>query len=90
MKVKELLELQEVITKKATPSDMDVDNLEQHYSTSKDEHINILDMDLIHLIRSYSKCLGIGKVFDKELVRQKLDIILQDTYNAREILDKTE
>lgn len=90
MKVKELLELQEVITKKATPSDMDVDNLEQHYSTSKDEHINILDMDLIHLIRSYSKCLGMGKVFDKELVRQKLDIILQDTYNAREILDKTE
>ena len=90
MKVQELLELQQVITKKATPSDMDVDNLEQHYSTSKDEHINILDMDLIHLIRSYSKCLGMGKVFDKELVRQKLDIILQDTYNAREILDKTE
>ena len=89
MKVQELLELQQVITKKATPSDMDVDNLEQHYSTSKDEHINILDMDLIHLIRSYSKCLGMGKVFDKELVRQKLDIILQDTYNAREILDKT-
>ena len=46
-------------------------------------------MDLIHLIRSYSKSLGMGKVFDKELVRQKLDIILQDTYNAREILDKT-
>ena len=90
MKVQELLELQQVITKKATPSDMDVDNLKQHYSTSKDEHINILDMDLIHLIRSYSKCLGMGKVFDKELVRQKLDIILQDTYNAREILDKTE
>lgn len=90
MKVKQLLDIQEAISKVGTPSDMRDEDLEQHYSTSKDEHINILDMDLIHLIRSYSKCLGMGKVFDKELVREKLDIILQDTYNAREILDKTE
>jgi len=94
MKIKELLELQEVITKRATPSDMDVDNLEDHYSTSKDEYMNILDMDLIHLIRSYSKCLGIGRVSDVKLIKDKLrenlDSILTDTYSARELLDKTE
>tara|TARA_R100001463_G_scaffold71841_1_gene125729 strand:- start:609 stop:893 length:285 start_codon:yes stop_codon:yes gene_type:complete len=94
MKIKELLELQEVITKRATPSDMDVDNLEDHYSTSKDEYMNILDMDLIHLIRSYSKCLGMGRVSDVKLIKDKLrenlDSILTDTYSARELLDKTE
>ena len=58
MKVKQLLDIQEAISKVGTPSDMRDEDLEQHYSTSKDEHINILDMDLIHLIRSYSKCLG--------------------------------
>ena len=52
MKVQELLELQSVITKRATPSDMNKDEVSDHYSTSKDEHINILDMDLVHLIRS--------------------------------------
>ena len=94
MKINKLLELQEVITKRATPSDMDVDNLEDHYSTSKDEYMNILDMDLIHLIRSYSKCLGMGRVSDVKLIKDKLrenlDSILTDTYSARELLDKTE
>ena len=35
----------------------------QHFSTSKEDYIDILDMDLIHLVRSYSKCLGMG--YDK-------------------------
>lgn len=94
MKVKELLELQSVITKRATPSDIKDNNLEDHYSTSKGEYIDILDMDLIHLIRSYSKCLGIGRVSDVKLIKDKLrenlDSILTDTYSARELLDKTE
>ena len=46
MKVQELLELQSVITKRATPNDMNKDEVSDHYSTSKDEHINILDMEL--------------------------------------------
>lgn len=91
MKIKDLLELQEVITKKATPSDMEVDNLEDHFSTSKDEYINILDMDLIHLIRSYSKTIRVGAGrYNRETLREKLDSILTDTYSARELLDKTE
>ena len=63
MKVKDLLDVQEVLEKRKTPCDMHNEELNQHYSTSKDEHINILDMDLIHLVRSYSKCLGMG--YDK-------------------------
>ena len=91
MKVKELLELQQVITKRATPSDINNDELEQHYSESKGTYDDLLDMDLIHLIRSYNKFLKRGTVSnDKETLREKLDSILTDTYSARELLDKTE
>ena len=71
MKVKDLLEIQSTIEKRKTPCDMNGE-LNQHYSTSKDEHINILDMDLIHLVRSYSKCLDMGKVSDDELKSQEI------------------
>ena len=71
MKVKDLLEIQSIIEKRKTPCDMNGE-LNQHYSTSKDEHINILDMDLIHLVRSYSKCLDMGKVSDDELKSQEI------------------
>ena len=94
MKVKELLELQSVITKRTIPSDMNKDEVSDHYSTSKDEHINILDMDLIHLIRSYSKCLKGVRSNEYvpnvvENLREKLDSILTETYSARELLDKS-
>ena len=91
MKVQELLELQRVITKRATPSDMNKDDISDHYSTSKDEYMNILDMDLIHLIRSYSKAIRVGAGrYNRETLREKLDSILTETYSARELLDKTE
>ena len=90
MKVQELLELQRVITKRATPSDMNKDDISDHYSTSKDEYMNILDMDLIHLIRSYSKAIRVGAGrYNRETLREKLDSILTDTYSARELLDKS-
>ena len=91
MKVQELLELQQVITKRATPSDMNKDEVSDHYSTSKDEYTNILDMDLIHLIRSYSKAIRVGAGrYNRETLREKLDTILTETYSARELLDKQE
>ena len=90
MKVQELLELQRVITKRATPSDMNKDDISDHYSTSKDEYTNILDMDLIHLIRSYSKAIRVGAGrYNRETLREKLDSILTETYSARELLDKS-
>ena len=91
MKVKELLELQSVNTKRTITSVMNKDEVSDHYSTSDDEYINILDMDLIHLIRSYSKAIRVGAGrYNRETLREKLDSILTDTYSARELLDKTE
>ena len=75
MKVKDLLDVQEVLEKRKTPCDMHNTELNEHYSTSKDRHINILDMDLIHLVRSYSKCLGMGKISNINLIEQQLSNI---------------
>ncbi len=76
MKVKDLLEIQSTIEKRKVPCDMNGD-LNQHFSTSKEEYIDILDMDLIHLVRSYSKCLGKKYNYidteDKEIISSSVD-----------------
>ena len=90
MKVRKLLEIQSKFEEAIIPCDIDNDELNKHYSESKDEEINILDMDLIHLVRSYSKCIGLGNIIvnnKKESIRQKLDKILIDTYDTRSLLD---
>ena len=58
MIVRKLLELQSNIEERKVPCDLCDDELKPHYSESKGEFKNILDMDLIHLIRSYSKTLS--------------------------------
>ena len=45
MKVKDLLDIQEVLTKRVTPEDMNNEDLAQHYSQSKEKYMHILDMD---------------------------------------------
>ena len=57
MKIKDLLDMMEIIDQKAMPYDMRNGHLLEHYSESKDEHIPILDMELTHLIRAYNKVL---------------------------------
>ena len=90
MKVKELLELQSVITKRATPCDM-AEDLNQHYSVSKDEWINLIDMDLVHLIRSYSKCLEGNAINNTNLLVEKLDSVSRIVASAKDLLvDKSE
>ena len=90
MIVRKLLELQSNIEERKVPCDLCDDELKPHYSESKGEFKNILDMDLIHLIRSYSKSLGEGyeyiDVNNKEKIREHLDKILSETYNTRELL----
>ena len=96
MKVRKLLEIQSKFEDRIVPSDMNENDLEEHYSESKEDWISILDMDLIHLIRSYSKCIRKSNLTnkingsEKEDLREKLDTILKETYNAREIIDKIE
>jgi len=88
MKVRKLLELQSKIEERKIPCDLCDDELNQHYSQSKDEFINILDMDLVHLVRSYSKCLDMGKVSDQNLITQKLDTIINTSYELKGIIKK--
>ena len=91
MKVRELLEYQSFVTKRATPSDMNDGDLNQHYSESKGEHIDLVDMDLVHLIRSYSKCLNGNGISDTNLMIDKLDTISRDVASVKNLLvDKSE
>ena len=91
MKVRKLLELQSTIEERAVPCDMNIEDLNQHYSESKDENIDILDMDLIHLVRSYSKCIGQGyfdvRKLDKKTIIYNLDSILEKIKTISKELD---
>ena len=89
MKVKDLLDVQEVLEKRKTPYDMNGD-LNQHFSTSKEEYIDILDMDLIHLIRSYSKCIGnTNNHFDSRFhVQEKIKKIKEEVIEIEEIIEE--
>ena len=43
MKIKDLLDVQEVLEKRKTPCDMHNEELNQHFSRSKNEYMDILD-----------------------------------------------
>ena len=91
MKVKDLLDVQEVLEKRKTPCDMHNTELNMHFSKSKDRHINILDMDLIHLVRAYSKYIGEGTAFsytDKELLEEKLKSMSKIIKSAKDLLSE--
>ena len=75
MKVRKLLELQAKIEERKVPCDLCDDELNQHYSESKGEFKNILDMDLIHLVRSYSKCLSTKKISMSQQVKNDINEI---------------
>ena len=75
MKVRKLLELQSKIEEKKITCDLCADELNQHYSESKGEFKNILDMDLIHLVRSYSKCLSTKKISMSQQVKNDINEI---------------
>ena len=59
MKVKELLELQSVITKRTIPSDMNKDEVSDHYSTSDDEYIKFNDFQNTLFKNIFSRLLEI-------------------------------
>ena len=63
-------------------------DLNQHYSESKDDYIDILDMDLIHLVRSYSKCLDMGRVSNSSLISQQLSHIVDSVEIIKRQLDE--
>ena len=88
MKVRKLLELQSTIEERKVPIDMNGE-LNKHYSESKKKEIDILDMDLIHLVRSYSKCIGTldVKKLKKRDIADNLDSISDRANDIRNFLD---
>ena len=84
MIVRKLLKIQANIEDRKVPCDMHDDALSQHYSESKGQFQNILDMDLIHLIRSYSKCLDMGKISNENLIEQQLSNIERSIRTIKE------
>ena len=50
MKVKDLLEIQEIVEKRKIPCDMNGD-LNKHYSESKDDYINIIKHNPLALLK---------------------------------------
>ena len=75
MKVKDLLEIQGIIDNRIIPNDMNDNKLNEHYSKSKGEFMSILDMDLIHLIRSYNKTLSHRDDLKSQEILANLDVI---------------
>ncbi len=65
---------------------MDNGDLNRHYSVSKDEWINLIDMDLVHLIRSYNKCLDGNVVSDTNILVEKLDSVSRIVASAKDLL----
>ena len=54
MRLRELLKIESVVDKRAVPSDMIEMDIE-YYSESKQQHIDIMDMHLVHFIRAFVK-----------------------------------
>ena len=55
--VRDLLSVQYKASERTIPSDIIDNEYERHFSKNKQEYEDILDMDLTHLVRSYSKSL---------------------------------
>ena len=57
MRIKELLAIQRIIDGREIPYDLNREKLPIYYSKSKDTYLNILDIDLIHVLRVLTKTL---------------------------------
>ena len=86
MKVKDLLEIQGIIDNRIIPNDMNDNKLNEHYSESKGEFMSILDMDLIHLVRSYSKTLSHRDEYPDEDVYDCINDIEKKVTELRKLL----
>jgi|TARA_R100001460_G_scaffold43634_1_gene79968 hypothetical protein len=87
MKLKDILKIQSIIENRATPYDI-LEEEYTYYSKSKDEHINLLDLHLIHFIRIFLKQVEENNNGTKkeriEEIQYSLNQILED---VRELKD---
>jgi hypothetical protein len=72
LKVKKLLELQALIEDRKIPADM-IEDAFNYWSRSKGDWVNILDMDLIHVVRALNleSTLEVERHKDKNLQKIK-------------------
>ena len=89
MKVRKLLEIQSTFEDRKVPCDMNGE-LNKHYSESKEKEIDILDMDLIHLVRSYSKTLDRKNSYlnIKSDIGDNIDNILENINEVNRLLSE--
>lgn len=85
MKVREMLKIQEALENKNIPDDiLNGDNF--YWSESKETHINILDLDLHHLIRILIKNLDADKKTNRLEILNSLNTILDQSEKIRKSL----
>ena len=88
MKIRDLIELQEVIEKKNTPIDIHEYDF-KYYSSSEGKERDILDMDLIHVIRALSKTNNTSTK-DKDIIEGQLSRIKNHVDNVRVLVNSIE
>ena len=64
MKLKQVLEIQEILGK-TIPIDMN--HKWVYYSDSREEWVDIMDLDIVHAIRILRKYVGQDEYYEKEL-----------------------
>jgi hypothetical protein len=88
MKLKDILKIQSIIEGRATPYDI-LESKFIHYSESKDEYINLLDLHITHFIRIFLKLVEENKNGMKkerlEEIQYSLNQIQQD---VKELFDR--
>ena len=63
------LKIKSILEKRAIPIDI-LENGYTHYSKSKDEYIDLLDLDLIHFIRIHLKLV---EEFNKSVNKERIE-----------------
>ena len=87
MKLKDLLNIQQIIEKRAIPSDvLEFDS--QHYSRSKDITVDILDLHLTHAIRILNNYLTVFEFRDRQEINDHLDVIKDNLDDIKEVVNK--
>ena len=91
MKLRELLQIQQIVEKRAIPSDvLEFDS--QHYSQSKDMTVDILDLHLTHAIRILNNYLTDDqyprKYSDRQEINDSLRGIRDRVEDINEVINK--
>ena len=87
MKLKELLEIQQIVEKRAIPSDvLEFDST--HYSQSKDMTVDILDLHLTHAIRILNNYLTVFEFRERQDIDDSLKSIRDLVDNISDVVNK--